>query len=88
MSKARIVIVEDEPDIAEIITYNLTREGFSVEHAEHGTEGLELIKASKPDLAILDIMLPGMDGVEICRHIRQHPELAETAVIMLSAKDD
>ena len=88
MSKSRIVIVEDEPDIAEIITYNLEREGFSVEHAENGTEGLALIKQSKPDLAILDIMLPGMDGVEICRNIRQHTELSETPVIMLSAKDD
>ena len=88
MSKARIVIVEDEPDIAEIISYNLVREGFTVEHAENGTEGLALIKHSKPDLAILDIMLPGMDGVEICRNIRQHPELSETPVIMLSAKDD
>lgn len=88
MSKRRIAVVEDEPDIAEIIAYNLGREGFEVKHAEHGTEGLKLIKEWRPDMAILDIMLPGMDGVEICRNIRQAERIRDMPIIMLSAKDD
>ncbi len=88
MNIRRIAIVEDEPDIAEIIAYNLGREGFEVQHAEHGTEGLKMIKEWKPDLAILDIMLPGMDGVEICRNIRQAENIRDIPIIMLSAKDD
>lgn len=88
MSTRRIVIVEDEPDIAEIITYNLEREGFEVRHSEHGTEGLRLIKEWQPNLAILDIMLPGMDGVEICRNIRHTDQIRDIPIIMLSAKDD
>ena len=88
MSIRRIAIVEDEPDIAEIVKYNLEREGFEVRHSEHGTDGLKLIKDWQPDLAILDIMLPGMDGVEICRNIRQSENIGDIPIIMLSAKDD
>lgn len=88
MSAQRIAIIEDEHDIAEIISYNMEREGYEVRHVDHGTEGLNLIKEWKPDLVILDIMLPGMDGIEICRSIRQNDHIAHTSIIMLSAKDD
>jgi len=84
----KIIIVEDEPDISEMLTYNLTREGFEVLCAEDGVSGLALINQHQPDLVILDLMLPGMDGLTICQKVRATPAIAETTIIMLTAKSE
>jgi len=87
MSK-KIVIVEDEPDILDIITYNLEREGFEVHGATDGVEGLMLIKREAPDLALLDIMLPSLDGIEICRRLKAESTTRNVQVIMVSARGE
>ncbi len=85
MSK-RIMVVEDEEAIVRLISYNLTKEGFKVLTSNDGLEALEKIRTEKPDLIILDIMLPGIDGYEICRQIRK--EDITIPVIMLSARNE
>lgn len=87
MVRQRIVVVEDEPDILEILRYNLEREGFSVEALVRGDEALEEIRKSPPDLILLDLMLPGMDGLEIARVLKKSPKTAGIPLIMLTAKD-
>ena len=84
MSKL-IIVVEDEQDILDIITYNLTREGYRVQGATDGARGLELIKRESPDLVMLDIMLPTLDGIEICRRLKSDHSMSETPIIMVSA---
>lgn len=83
-----IVIVEDEPDILEVLTYNLEREGFKVTGCSRGDTGWQTILQQKPDLAILDLMLPGMDGLEICQNIRRTSETKATPVLMVTAKGE
>jgi two-component system, OmpR family, alkaline phosphatase synthesis response regulator PhoP len=83
-----ILIIEDDPDIAESLHYNLKREGFRPVIAESGEKGLRLALDTKsaPDLVILDLMLPGMSGMELCRRLRREPATEKTPVIMLTAK--
>jgi len=82
----RIMVVDDESDIRFVIGKMLEKEGFEVVHAESGEEALELISSSKPDLVLLDIMMPGLDGWETCRKIKsRHGDLP---VVMLTAKTD
>lgn len=81
----KILVVDDEISLQETLSYNLKKEGYFVEVAGNGIVGLELFRASKPDLVILDVMLPGMDGFEICRTMRQE---SNTPVLMLTARDD
>ena len=81
----KILVVDDEISLQETLSYNLKKEGYLVEVAGDGIVGLELFRASKPDLVILDVMLPGMDGFEICRTMRQE---SNTPVLMLTARDD
>lgn len=88
MSKIKIVIVEDEPDILEALEYNLARENFDVISATNGIDGLQLIQQHKPNLALLDLMLPGIDGLEICRQVRANSDIAQTPIIMLTAKSE
>ena len=88
MSQKHIVIVEDEPDILEILRYNLKREGFAVSSADDGLEGLALIKQSLPDLVLLDLMLPGMDGLDICRTLKGAQLTSAIPIIMVSAKGE
>ena len=88
MSRTRIVVVEDEPDILEILGYNLRREGYEVQSAPDGTSGLSLIRREKPDLVLLDLMLPGIDGLEICRTLKNSSETADTLIIMVTAKGE
>ncbi|HZW39847.1 MAG: response regulator transcription factor [Syntrophothermus sp.] len=83
--RAKILLVDDEKDIVEFLQYNLKIEGFSVITAHSGTEALEKI-SEKPDLIILDIMMPKMDGYEVCRIIRTKPEFQDTPIIFLTAK--
>lgn len=88
MKKAKILIIEDEKDIIELVEYNLEREGYHVAAAKSGEEALNLLKTEKPDLVILDLMLPGMDGLEICRIIKQDPKGMNVPIIMLTAKSE
>jgi two-component system alkaline phosphatase synthesis response regulator PhoP len=82
----KILIVDDEQDILELISYNLSKEGYKVQTAPDGMKGLEVARRVRPDLVILDVMMPGMDGFEVCRTLRQDKEFAETAIMFLTAK--
>lgn len=83
-----ILLVDDEPDILEIIRYNLALEGYAVETAENGLEAIELAVAVKPQLIIMDVMMPKMDGIEACEKIRKIPELSETVIALLTARGE
>ncbi|KJS21640.1 MAG: hypothetical protein VR72_09910 [Clostridiaceae bacterium BRH_c20a] len=85
---ARILVVEDDPNIRELLQYNLKKEGFEVKTAEDGEKGLEEIETKWPDLVILDLMIPYRDGLEICRIMRSKRELAHIPVIILTAKGE
>ncbi|RPH93613.1 DNA-binding response regulator [candidate division KSB1 bacterium] len=85
-SKALILIVDDEEDIREMLRYNLVREGYQVILAETGEQALESVKTTMPDLVLLDLMLPGMDGLEVCRQIKQQPEASHIRIVMITAK--
>jgi two-component system, OmpR family, phosphate regulon response regulator PhoB len=85
---ARILVVEDERDIAALVAYHLTREGYRVRTAEGGQEALEAVGAEKPDLMILDLMLPGFSGYEVLQELRRRPEMAEVPVVVLTARRD
>ncbi len=87
-TNAKILIVDDEPDILEFLIYNFEKEGFIVYSASNGTEGLKLAKKFKPELIILDIMMPGMDGVEMCKELREMPEFNDTLIIFLTARGE
>lgn len=84
--RCRIMIVEDEPDQQELLRFNLAREGYQVLCADNGREAIEMIRSEAPDLVVLDLMLPGMDGLEVCRAIRRDAQLSQTPVVMLTAK--
>ena len=88
MSKPGIVGGEAETDIQDIITYNLKREGYEVLTASRGDQGLSLIQAKNPDLVILDIMLPGIDGLTICQQLRAAAKTKALPIIILSAKEE
>lgn len=82
----RILIIEDEPDITEILKYNLVQNHYTVATAGTGEEGLAAARDTLPDLILLDLMLPGMDGLEVCRKLREDPRTRDLLVIMLTAK--
>lgn len=84
----RILIVDDEDDILDLISYNLKQEGFQTIRAHDGIEALEIAKEEEPDLIILDVMMPRMDGYETCRRIRAHAQLRTTPILMLTAKSE
>ncbi|MDD2967082.1 MAG: response regulator transcription factor [Desulfovibrionaceae bacterium] len=88
MPTERILIVEDEDDIRGILAFNLEREGYVVFQAADGAQGLALAKAHKPHLALLDVMLPGMDGFALCRELERDPATANTALVMLTARGE
>ncbi len=81
----KILVVDDEVSLQETVAYSLKKEGYTVEIAGDGNKGLELARTSKPDLIILDVMLPGMDGFEVCRTLRHETNIP---VLMLTARDD
>jgi DNA-binding response OmpR family regulator len=85
-TQAPILLIDDEPYILRSLSYLLSREGYRVETANNGEDGLERARELKPRLIFLDIMMPRMNGYEVCEEIRQDPALANTYVIMLSAK--
>ncbi|MEO0479638.1 MAG: response regulator transcription factor [Planctomycetota bacterium] len=88
MKREKIVVVEDETDILEVIEYNLAREGYRVRAFRDGEEGLEAVRRDAPDLVILDLMLPGLDGLEICRRIKRDDVTRHIPVIMVTAKGE
>ena len=85
-SPQKILVVEDEPDIRKLVQYNLTQERFSVLEAEDGEQALKLLQREKPNLVILDLMLPGLSGMELCKLLRQRSETAKLPILMLTAK--
>lgn len=84
----RILVVDDENYIAELIRFNLAKEGWDVETSFDGRNALERVIEIKPDLVVLDIMLPELDGLEVCRYLKAHQETAGIPIIMLSAKSE
>ena len=84
----KILIVDDEPDILEFLSYNLEAEGFDVSVAANGVQGLEKAREIEPDLIVLDIMMPEMDGVELCRRLRADPTFDDTAITFLTARQE
>ncbi|NLG63200.1 MAG: response regulator transcription factor [Candidatus Cloacimonetes bacterium] len=87
-SPARILVVEDERDIAALVAYHLTKEGYRVRTAEGGAEALEAVAAERPDLLVLDLMLPGFSGYDVLQEIRRSAELADVPVVVLTARRD
>ena len=86
--KAHILIVEDDPSLSELLAYNFDSAGFKASIVSEGDEALPTILDELPDLVILDWMLPNLSGIEICRQIRQHPDIKKTPIIMLTAKGE
>jgi len=86
VAKPKILVIEDEPDILEVLQYNLEREGHKVIACRNGEQGLSRIRTDNPDLVILDLMLPGMDGVEVCRQVKSDPVTRGIPIIMVTAK--
>jgi len=87
-TKQKILIVDDEPDILELIEYNLKKEGYQVYTARNGQEAVTEAKRSLPDLIVLDIMMPKMDGIEACRIMRTMPEFKNTFMVFLTARSE
>jgi two-component system, OmpR family, phosphate regulon response regulator PhoB len=88
MPGERITLVEDEPDIAEVLRYNLEREGFRVATERRGDTALEAIRRDPPDLVLLDLMLPGLDGLELTRALKRHDSTARLPIVMLTARGE
>jgi two-component system phosphate regulon response regulator PhoB len=88
MPKAHVFVVEDEEDIRELIRISLIREGYRVTCVESGEQALADLERMQPDLVLLDLMLPGIDGMDVCRHLKRIPELARLPIIMLTAKSE
>lgn len=87
-TKQKILVVDDEQDILELISYNLNREGYQVFTASNGKQGVSKTKEINPDLIILDVMMPVMDGIEACRVIRSMPEFKQTFIVFLTARSE
>jgi phosphate regulon transcriptional regulator PhoB len=85
-STQKVLVVEDEPDIRKLVQYNLVQDHFKVLEAEDGEQALKILKHDKPNLVILDLMLPGLSGLEVCRALREKPETARLPILMLTAK--
>ncbi len=87
-SEIKILLVDDEPDILEIVGYNLNSEGYTVITAENGLEAIEKAKTERPQLIILDVMMPDMDGIEACEKIRKLPDLNDVIITFLTARGE
>jgi two-component system, OmpR family, alkaline phosphatase synthesis response regulator PhoP len=84
----KILVVDDEPDILEFLSYTLEKEGFLVETAENGKQALEKAKKNQPDIVLLDVMMPEMDGIETCRTMREMPQFEHTIIAFLTARTE
>ena len=85
-SKYKILIVDDEPDIVELLHYNLTREGYEVAQADNGKRAIEVAQAFKPDVILMDVMMPVLDGIAACRQLREMNDFKQTHIIFLTAR--
>ena len=85
---AKVLIVEDEPDIRDTLSYNFEKEGFKVLSSPNGKSALKLLENNEPNIVILDLMLPDMSGLDICRQIKNDKKLSDTSIIMLTAKSE
>ncbi len=83
-----ILVIDDEVDIGELVAYNLQKEGFRVDNAYDGEEGLKKIGSRRYELIFLDLMLPGIQGIELCKVVRSNPDTARIPIVMLTAKDE
>jgi two-component system phosphate regulon response regulator PhoB len=88
VARKQILIVEDEDDVLELLRFNLTKEGFSVATATRGEDGLKAVAQKRPDLILLDLMLPGLSGLDVCRQLRKDPKTAGIPIIMVTAKGE
>jgi len=88
MARERILVVEDEEEIQELVCYNLAKEGYSVSGTGSGEEALRIVRLESPDLVVLDLMLPGLDGLEVCKMLKKDPATQDVPVVMLTAKGE
>jgi two-component system phosphate regulon response regulator PhoB len=88
MSHERILIVDDEEDVLELLRFNLDKNGYAVETASTGEEALKKVNAHLPDLMVLDLMLPGVDGLSVCKKLKNNPKTEHLPIIMLTAKGE
>ncbi|MEX2212839.1 MAG: response regulator transcription factor [Phycisphaeraceae bacterium] len=86
--RANLLVVEDEQDLADLLQYNLERSGFNVQCAGSGEEAIKSVRQEQPDLVILDLMLPGIDGLEVCKRLKSDPQTAGIAIVMLTARGE
>ncbi len=84
----KILVVDDEKDIRQILVYNLEKEGYQVLEADQGAKAIRIAKSEKPDLIILDVMMPEMDGIEVCQEIKSQPELQNVIICFLTARSE
>lgn len=87
-SKYKILLVDDEPDILEFLKYNFEKENYEVSTAKNGLKALEKAKKNVPDLILLDVMMPNLDGIEVCRLLREIPQFSETLIVFLTARSE
>ncbi|EFK10336.1 response regulator receiver domain protein [delta proteobacterium NaphS2] len=88
MSGKHVLVVDDEEDILELVRFNLSREGYRVDCVGTGEEAIKIIKSKQPDLMVLDLMLPGIDGFEVARFLKRDPETSNIPIVMLTAKTE
>ena len=88
MAGKQILIVEDEEDVIELIRYNLAKEGLNCDAAHDGKEALSKTQATLPDLVMLDLMLPEIDGLEVCKRLKSNPQTEHIPIVMVTAKSD
>ena len=88
MADEKVLIVDDEENIVELLQFNLVNAGYKVITANNGLDALKKVKENKPDLLLLDLMLPGMDGLDVCKEIKRDKETSKTSIIMLTAKSE
>lgn len=88
MTRKKVLVVDDERDLVHIVAFNLRREQYDVLTAYDGESAIEIARRDPPDLVILDLMLPGINGLEVCRRLRQEPRTAQTPIVMLTAKGE
>lgn len=87
-TKYKILVVDDDPDIVELLNYNLTKESYEVAEAENGKKAIELAQKFKPDIILMDVMMPIMDGISACRHLREMDDFKNTHIIFLTARSE
>ncbi|MFB9865166.1 response regulator transcription factor [Rufibacter immobilis] len=87
-AKYKILVVDDDPDIVELLQYNLEKEGYEVAHAENGQKALDSARKFDPDIILLDVMMPVMDGITACRQFRENPKFKDTHILFLTARSE